>query len=181
MSGVAADAAPAGLHELLAAREARAGRQAAMLERHGTPLVSLTVVMPGPVKNNSWAARALDGGMAELTELCGQRCWPVLAHERHVTPAGPEALWAVAADGAALKMAAMELEDAGPIGRLLDFDVVVPGLSVLSRRAFDRPPRPCLVCDRPARECGRARRHPLDVLLAAIGTIMDGPGAGARA
>lgn len=177
----AADADPLALRALLEAREARAGRQAALLERHGTPLVCLTIVTPGPVKDSRWTRRALREGVAEFAALGARRRWPVLAQEHLVTPGGPEAIYAVAADGAALKTAVMDLEETHPIGRLWDFDVIGPGMTVLSRRAFGRPPRPCLLCGRPARECGRAQRHPLDRLSAAIEAILEGPGAGARA
>lgn len=174
-------AAPVGLAELLAARETRAQRQAALLVRHGTPVMCMTIVMPGPVKDNGWARRALNEGAAEFDHLCARRGWPVLAHERHWLPSGPEAFYAVGTEATAVKAATIKLEEAQPIGRLWDFDVIEPGMTVLSRQALGRPPRLCFVCDKPARECGRAQRHSLDVLLAAVGTIMDGHGVSARA
>lgn len=178
---VAAAGIPAvSLDQLLAAREQRAERQATLLARHKAPLVCLTIVMPGPVKANARTERALLEGMARLDRLCTQEGWTVLAHEHHWLASGPEAFYAVEADAAALKAATIELEDAQPIGRLWDFDVIEPGMAILSRQTFGLPPRRCLVCDRPARECGRAQRHSLDVLLTAIGTIIDRHDAGAQ-
>ncbi len=179
---VAAARAPAvSLDELLAARERRAGRQAALLERHAAPLVCLTIVMPGPVKANAWTERALLEGMARLDRLCTREGWAVLAQEHHLPASGPEAFYAIGADAASVKAATIGLEDAQPIGRLWDFDVIEAGMVILSRQTFGLPPRRCLVCDRPARECGRARRHPLNLLLTAIGTIIDQHDAGAHA
>lgn len=170
------------LDELLAARERRTGRQAALLGRHAAPLVCLTIVMPGPVKANAWTERAMLEGMASLERLCRQKCWTVLADEHHWPATGPEAFYAVGADAASVKAATVGLEDAQPIGRLWDLDVIEPGSrAILSRQAFGLPPRRCLVCERPARECGRAQRHPLDLLLSAIAAIIDRHDAGARA
>ncbi len=160
--------------DLLASRERRARRQAALLRRHEASLVCLTIVMPGPVKNNPWTRRSLGEGAACLDELCEHRNWPVLARERYSPPSGPEAYQVIDADPAVLKRAAVELEEASPIGRLWDLDVFSPGMKALSRSAFGLPPRRCLVCSRPARECARAQRHPLDLLLATIGTLMEG-------
>lgn len=182
MTGAAAAGSPAvSLDELLAARERRAERQAALLGRHAAPLVCLTIVTPGPVKADAWTERALLEGMTRLDRRCVQEGWAVLAHEHHLLASGPEAFYAVEADAAAVKAATIGIEDAQPIGRLWDFDVIESGGAILSRQAFGLPPRRCLACDRPARECGRARRHPLDLLLTAIGSIIDQHDAGAQA
>jgi len=161
-----------GLEELLAARERRVARQAMLIEQHGVPVVSLTIVMPGPVKNNRWARRALQEAMLSFDRLCDARNWPVLSREHRCLRSGPEALYAVDADLVRLKASAIELEDHEPIGRLWDFDIIDPAVSAVSRKALGYPPRRCLVCRRPARECGRARRHSLDLLLSTIGDIM---------
>src|SRR5271165_7054239 len=86
------------LEELLAARERRVARQAMLLERHRVPVVSLTIVMPGPVKNNRWARRALQEAMVSFDRLRERTKWPVLAHEHQWLPSGPEALYAVDAN-----------------------------------------------------------------------------------
>ena len=169
------------LDDLLAARERRAQRQATLLQRHAAPLVCLTIVAPGPVKAAAWTERALMGGMIRLERLCTRMDWAILAHEHHLPASGPEAFCVVEAEASSVKAATIELEDARPIGRLWDFDVIEPGMAILSRQAFGKPPRRCLVCERPARECGRARRHPLAVLLAAIETIIDEHDARAQA
>jgi len=162
-----------GLDELLAARERRAALQAALIGRHKVPLVSLTIVMPGPVKDNDWARRALCEASLSFDTLCKRKKWPVMSHQLRSLRSGPEALYAVDADAAALKASTIELEDRHPIGRLWDFDVIDAGGSSLSRTALGLGHRRCLVCDRSARECGRARRHPLALLLSAIGNMMD--------
>jgi len=163
-----------GFEKLLAAREWRAARQAALIDRHKIPVLSLTIVMPGPVKDNEWARRAMREASVSFDPLCERSKWPVLSCEHRWLSSGPEALYAVGAEATALKASTIELEDHDAIGRLWDFDVIDLGLSALSREALGFRPRRCLVCDRPARECGRSRRHSLDLLRLAIRTVMDG-------
>ncbi len=162
------------LHELLTSRDQRAERQEAWLARHRAPVVSLTVVMPGPVKDNAWSRRAFADATARFDRLCAERGWPVPSRAQRFPASGPEALYAVQAGAAVLKAATIAIEDGSPVGRLWDFDVRPPGLPALSRRSLGLPPRRCLVCGQPAHACGRAQRHPLDQLLAAIAGIMDG-------
>ena len=50
--------------------------------------------------------------------------------------------------------------------------MIAPGGAGLSRRSLGKPPRTCLLCNRPAHECGRSRRHPLPELLKAIRQIV---------
>ena len=164
---------PVGLDELLAAREWRAARQAALIRHYKVPVVSLTIVMPGPVKDNDWSRRALGEASLSFDALCRRSKWPLMSHQQRWQRSGPEALYAVAAEKATLKASTVELEDRHPIGRLWDFDVIDPRSSALSREALGFAPRRCLVCDRPARECGRSRRHPLDLLLSTIGNMMS--------
>jgi holo-ACP synthase len=86
---------------------------------------------------------------------------------------GPEAIYVVDVDAELLKAAAAELEDEHPLGRLWDLDVIAPGQRVLSRKQLGLPARRCLLCERPAFECGRTRRHSLKELIAVIQRIVN--------
>ena len=62
------------------------------------------------------------------------------------------------------------IEDRHPLGRLMDVDVLErvgqTGVPVpVSRERIGLPPRKCLLCDRPARECIRLRSHTPEQLL----------------
>ena len=98
------------------------------------------------------------------------RCCRVQVFWQHT---GPEALYVIDGEAEALKSACIELEDAHPMGRLWDLDVIAPGPRLLSRKQFGLPPRRCLVCERPAFECGRSRRHGVDELLGAIARLAN--------
>jgi len=162
-------AAPSvGLEQLLAAREQRAARQSAALAWFGKPLVSITVVTPGPVKDGALPRRVLAEALRALEASLGGRQWPVMARQVLQLETGPEALYVVQADAGGLKSLAIELEDRHPWGRLWDLDVIAPGPRILSRKDLGFAARRCLVCEQPAAACGRSRRHPPEELSSAI-------------
>ena len=160
------------LEQMLVAREDRAARQSAALARFGQPLVSISVVMPGPMKDGSLPRHVLEVAQQLITALARRRKWPVLSGEVRRPETGPEAIYVIAVKPVVLKAATVEMEDEHPLGRLWDLDVIAPGQGKLSRRALALPARCCLVCDKPAFECGRSRRHPLDELLNTVRSIV---------
>jgi holo-ACP synthase len=160
------------LDQMLDARERRAARQAVALACFREPLVSMTVVMPGPVKDG-WLPRwVLDEALRELETMCRARGWPILSREVLWQETGPEALYVVDVDARSLKSATIELEDHHPLGRLWDLDVIARWQGPLSRQRLGFSARRCLVCGQPARVCGRSRQHPLEELLNTIGRIV---------
>lgn len=175
--GKAADPGAAGtivsLHEILAAKDQRVSRQSAALSRFGAPLVSVSIVTPGPVKDTRLARRAMSVGQHEFDLIADAESWPVLFREAMWHQTGPEALYAVEADETSLKRRLVDLENSHPLGRLWDFDVISVRQGGLSRRDLGYPARRCLVCERPSHECGRSRRHPLGDLQKAIAALVD--------
>jgi len=161
------------LEQMLAAREQRAARQAAGLGGFDKPLVSMTVVMPGPVKDGPLPRRVLAVALRELEALASARSWPILSREVWWQETGPEAIYVIAVEPRLLKSFTVELEDQHPVGRLWDLDVIAPGQRMLSRKQLGFPARRCLVCERPAPECARSRRHPLKELLNTIQKIVN--------
>jgi holo-ACP synthase len=159
------------LERMLCAREERVARQATALARFGKPVVSMTVVMPGPVKDGALPRTVLNEALRAMQVLSSTSKWPVLWREFRQHDAGPEALLVISAEPQLLKTATVGLEDQHPLGRLWDLDVIVPGPHILSRSQQGLPPRRCLLCERPATECGRARRHTTQELLDVIQTI----------
>jgi holo-ACP synthase len=166
------DKAPLTLGELLRAREARAHRQAAWRERHGAPLVSITLVSPGRIKDSQAWRDVMCKALDVVDTTLAQHALPVLARSVFWARTGAEALYAVHGDPLCVKRAMVELEDSHPLGRLWDLDVI-DERGPLSRRASGMRPRRCFVCDRDAHACARARRHPLPDLLAVIERIID--------
>ena len=161
------------LGELLSAREARAARQAAAVARFSKPLVSITIVMPGPVKDGRFPRRAMAIALQEFDAVVSSAKWPLLSREVHWWKTGPEAIYVLDVDANVLKLRTVDLEERHPIGRLWDLDVITAGGAGLSRKQLTMPARRCLVCDRPAHECGRSRRHPLNELLKTIRDMVN--------
>lgn len=168
------------LEEVLAAREARAGLQAGLALRWASPVLSLTLVSPGPVKDDPLRRRLMDLAESALERALAQAGWKVLAGLRRDGPTGPESLRAVAAPALALKELAVGLEDSLPWGRLLDADVLVlaPGREAalpepITRSALGLPPRPCLVCSHDARHCMAEGRHGRAELEARVEALLS--------
>jgi len=143
-------------------------RQREALTRFECPVLSLTLVTPGPVKDGPTPRALMEAALQTLEALFRTHAWPVSHLELHLQATGPEAILAVETGALALKRAASGLEDAHPLGRLWDLDVIDPAQGSLSRRELGLPPRRCLLCGAEAHACARSRAHPLPALLAAI-------------
>jgi holo-ACP synthase len=115
------------VEQLCAAKDARAERQRAALARFGRTLVSITVVTPGPVKDGPLPRRLLAEALYSLEELLSTRRWEVPSRDLRWLETGPEALYVVDADAAALKSATTALESGHDCGRLWQFDVISAG------------------------------------------------------
>ena len=157
------------LEQLLSSRDARAAFQRELLEAHpACTLVCLTVQLPGPEKRN---ATSLLIGKAGLEAL--QRCFESVVEYREVRDleTGYEAYFLVGMDALEVKRQCCHLEETHPLGRLMDMDVLGPSGPV-SRTEIGLAPRKCLLCDREARWCMRARTHTLAELLLKIERIV---------
>jgi holo-ACP synthase len=160
------------LERMLAAREERAARQAAALARFDRPVMSMTVVTPGPVKDGSLPRRVLLAAVQELESVFTRNRWCVLSRETLWPSTGPEALYVIDVEARAIKLAAIELEDRHPLGRLWDLDILAPGQGAISRQGLGIPPRRCLVCEWPGHACGRSRRHSPEELSHAVWQVV---------
>lgn len=169
----------ASLADVLASRDARAEAQARLMDRWGVPLVSLTMVTPGSVKNSPRLGAALDAGARAVESAVAEAGNAVRARERLESVAGGTALLAVDCEALSLKAIALDVEDRLPWGRLLDIDVLAPEGAPprpvpVRRENLGRSPRTCLVCGEPAFECMRARRHAAEELAAAVEALLRG-------
>lgn len=162
------------LPELLAGRDERQSRQKIWLARYRMPLISFTVVAPGPVKDSELSIRIFNHGVKALHILTEKAGWTIREQTCHASDTGPEALFAIDAAARDIKQALIELEHSHPLGRLWDFDIFTAEGELLSRRDFALPARRCLLCERPAAECARGKTHPLaDLLLRMEALLRD--------
>ena len=147
--------------ELLVSRDERQARQHVWLKRHPVPLVSFTVVAPGPIKDSEVTRRIFNQG------------WQIQEQAALVSASGPEGMLSIAAPARDLKLATIELEHSHPLGRLWDIDVLTPEGEILSRRDYSLPPRRCLLCEQSAAVCARGKTHQLTDLLNRMEALLN--------
>ncbi len=140
------------LEELLAAKERRAARQADMLEHYQQPVISLTLVTPGEIKDSLRYRNTMGVALQMCDQLLWENRWQVLDRQVLWLPTGPEALWCVAHPAAEIKAHCADLEQTHPLGRLWDLDVICP--RARPRRASVAGGKPQTLPDlRRARSC----------------------------
>lgn len=159
------------LEELLASRDRRRDMQARLMEQYpqATPVV-LTVVMPGPDKQTRAAAIVADAAVRALDSAFAGK---VQSRTLRDLRTGFEAYYMVRTTTEEAKRRAVEIEETHALGRLMDIDIIGAGCVPFSRSGLQSPPRTCLICGRPARECMRSAAHPLDQLLQRINDLCD--------
>ena len=158
------------LEQMLEARERRAQRQQVLLAQYGLPLVSFTMNIAGPVKNNPLIRRGFRLGARTLKEhLALSGCTP-LYEEAIDEDTGCEALYVVDTDPDSLKNLTCAIEEHLLVGRLFDMDVIAPDGRKLERQN----PRRCLICGGPAGECARSRTHSVEELQLATTALLSG-------
>ncbi len=158
------------LDELLQSRDNRHQMHLDLLKQYpGRTLVSVTMVMPGPVKSNS-----ISIALANKAEvfLYHNRHLPIEYMLRRDLNTGPEIYFVSNLPVTETKRICCRIEDGHPLGRLWDFDVIQPDSVPLSRTALGLDPRKCIVCDnRDAITCIRSRRHSKPELYACVEAI----------
>ena len=141
------------LADILAAKEARYSRQRAFREKYVMPLVSITINMPGAIKDMPILRRLRDYAVHEVRKRLN-----VLGEEQVNLVTGPEALVAVDEDGRVIKSIMMEVEEQYPFARLLDLDVFTDDGHLLSRQDQGQG-RGCFVCGGETVVCRREEKH----------------------
>jgi len=160
----------ASLSEILDAREARAKKQKALLEKFQKPLLCFTLNIPGPEKYNRDISIAFFVGDRMLQRTL--RIAPILHKELHRKNTGCEGYYVVDIPAVELKRLAVELEEGDSIGRLFDMDVLDIDGRKLSREELGLPRRKCLLCDQDAAICASTRAHGLDALQDRTGYLL---------
>lgn len=147
---------------VLANRDRRVAVQQQLMTKQQTVL-AVKLNLAGPIKNNETIQAFFNCKMEQLESTLVQAGWGFtipISWETVVT--GPERFYLVPAPALAVKQAMVELETKQPANRLLDIDVLheVDGVATaINRQAVNAPVRKCLICEQPAKACGRARTH----------------------
>ena len=151
---------PVTVEEMANAREERAKRQEELLKA-GSPVVSFTMNIAGPIKYTRAAEVAFNTGIAMLKAELARFNARLTYEEYHIEKTGCEALFTFKGPNARLlKVVAQKVEDATAFSRLFDIDVIGADGKKLERAK----PRKCVICDKPAMECARSRAHSVEEL-----------------
>lgn len=153
------------LQDVLLAREQRVAKQKEFLAKYHYPLISFTMNIAGPVKTSPLIERGFRAGLKDLEALESA----ISAKEVIYKDTGCEGYFAVDMDAGELKAFCTEIEEATPLGRLFDMDVLD-----LDGRKLDRPgQRGCIVCGAPGRGCAAGRVHSVAELQTATNRILQ--------
>lgn len=159
---------PVDIAMVLANRDRRVAVQQRISEQ--TPDETLIVTklnVPGPIKNNAALQQLFTMGVSRFRSVLAQANLAVTPITEWHELTGNELFWRSSATSAAVKRAAVTFEDTDVLGRIFDVDILTGNpAKAISRTALGFPVRRCFVCQRPAKECARSRRHSVAELQA---------------
>ncbi|HEY7746410.1 MAG TPA: citrate lyase holo-[acyl-carrier protein] synthase [Desulfuromonadales bacterium] len=141
--------------ELLAARDRRHAALLQVLGQGWRATLFLSLAIPGADKIPAGTESLFAWARQEAEAACGGRTGLREGHDR----LGPFAILGSAMEPVSLKRICVELEAVAPFARLIDADVYDPQGAAVDRAFLGLPPRPCLVCDAPAKDCIRLGHH----------------------
>lgn len=152
--------------ELLNAREQRVMTQQKLQKEYPCPLICFTMNIAGPVKTSPAIIRAFRYGIVELDKKLNGRDIKnkLIQYEK----CGPVAFYSVSADPLVIKDICVGIEEALPIGRLFDMDVLLPSGKKTERKVE----RACIVCGKQGRVCAAGRLHSVDILQSTTKSII---------
>ena len=167
------------LEQMLEAREKRAFFQERLLKQFQLPLLCFTMNIAGPFKTSPLIRRAFQIGLQDILLQLQRANIPVAFQTIWQEDTGNTAFILAKTRGDTLKKLACELEDADLLGRLYDMDILLPPdggkteIPKIDRQTLGLPPRTCLLCHRPAKECSSRRIHTLEALQETTKKILE--------
>jgi len=144
------------LNKVLENKEQRQTKQGELLEKYNSPVLSLSINIPGTKKDSKDAKYIYEIALQEIQNLKMPEYQKVLTCK----DTGYEALFCFKIDAKALKILTCKIEENHPLGRFMDIDVIDTNKHILSRNT----PRKCYICAKSAKDCARAQRHTLEEL-----------------
>ena len=152
-------AAEVSLLEMLDARERRVNHQQELLEQYHKSLICFTMNIAGPIKDSPLIRRGFARGQQLLRQQFFRAKLTPLSAEAHCAATGCEAFYVLDADPLTVKKFTTDIEDATPLGRLFDMDVLRPDGTKVDREELSLSGRRCLICGGPAKACSSRRIH----------------------
>lgn len=160
------------LLDMLDARELRVHHQQELLEQYHKPLICFTMNIAGPIKDSPLIRRGFARGQQLLRQQFFRAKLSPLHTDAHCEATGCEAFYVLDADPMAIKKFTTDIEDATPLGRLFDLDVLRPDGTKVDREELSLSGRRCLICGGPAKVCSSRRIHTVVELQAKTTEIL---------
>lgn len=164
---------PQSIIAILDHREERAKRQEKLLNTYtNTCLITATLNIPGPIKNNQEIHQLMLLGSEKVTNDLTIHDWQILHAEEHSLPVGNEVFWVInTKEYKKIKQLLINIEENFFLGRLFDLDIQyldqgIPKL--IDRKELNYTPRSCLICNQIAKVCARSQAHSVDELQQVI-------------
>lgn len=160
---------------MLAAREKRQERQLELLSKApGRSLISIGLNIPGPVKTSKGLEKIFKQVLGLLLQELEKSGIDLIESYIFDEDTGHQAFLLVEFPVFDLKKITVEVEQASPLGRLVDMDVLYlekGQLELISRSDLDMEPRQCYICQDNAKNCARSRKHSIEEIRNYIETI----------
>ncbi len=161
------------VQDMMNARDLRAQHQRDLLQKYAQTLLCFTMNIPGPEKDNSLFRQGFRLGQKLLRQgFLRLGISPLYSAEKKAVT-GCEAYYVLPLSPLEAKRMAADIEEAAPVGRLFDLDVLRPDGQKVDRQEIGLPGRTCLICGRDARACARSRTHSLEELRAKTDSILS--------
>ena len=154
------------LLEMLDARERRVQHQQELFEQYHKTLLCFTMNIAGPVKDSPLIRRGFAMGRQLLRQQFLRAGLTPLHTDVCMGATGCEAFYVLDAAPLTVKKITAAIEDATPLGRLFDMDVLRPDGAKVDREELHLEGRKCLICGGPAKVCSSRRIHSVAELQA---------------
>ena len=157
------------LEEMMNCRERRATLQQEYKETYHVPVLSFCMNIPGPVKTNSAIHALFEDGKEQILSAFSNHHLQILEQKDFHDSTGDELLLCTNTDAQFLKELMTNIEETHPLGRLFDIDIIDENGNKLSRPVY----RKCLICNKQAQECARARTHSVKEMQDMIQKLLE--------
>lgn len=156
------------LKDILKSREMRVEYQKQLLNKYKNTIISYKLNIPGPIKYNSIIKKIFDEGLKILKEKLNEIGVKKLEDKVIYKNSGPEYFIVLDISPYIIKKLTIHIEEEHALGRIYDFDVLNEKGEQISREELGKSRRKCLLCEKNAAECGRARGHEVKELIEKI-------------
>ncbi|MDF7682742.1 citrate lyase holo-[acyl-carrier protein] synthase [Lactobacillus sp. ESL0679] len=166
---------PQSIPDVLAAKDQRVALQTQLFNQNpSSTLLDIKLNIPGPIKNNHYLKQLFTTGCTNLEKDLKAQGIKYNLVTSWDNPSGCENFYLLNANAKDVKQVTITFEDENRLGRLFDADVLIKEQNAaLSRSKLGLPVRRCFLCNRPAKECARSRRHSVAELQNYISNIYN--------